>query len=129
MFRIEHLALWVRDLEKTRAFYIDYLGFESGEKYTNTSNSFSSYFLSHKDGPRLEIMTRPDISHTNGPRGMTLGLAHIAISVGSADAVNDLTEKLRANGVAIVGEPRNTGDGYYESVVLDPEGNRIEITI
>lgn len=129
MFRIEHLALWVRNLEKTRAFYTDYLGFKSGVKYTNKSNGFSSYFLTYKNGTRLELMTHAEIADSNGPRGKVLGLAHFAISVGSAEAVDKLTEKLRANGISIAGEPRTTGDGYYESVVLDPEGNRIEITI
>jgi len=60
------------------------------------------------------------------PRGLK---AHLAISVGSKEKVDELTEKLRADGYTVAGNPRLTGDGYYESVVFDPEGNRIEITV
>lgn len=96
--RIDHLAIWCRDLEKLRSFYEQYLGATAGARYHNKTKDFQSYF-------------------------------HFAISVGSKDVVDGLTTQLRTDGFAIVGEPRTTGDGYYESVVLDPEGNRIEITV
>lgn len=100
-----------------------------GEKYTNSEKRFTSYFLSFGDSPtRIELMHRPDIVEYNNKRGITQGLTHFAVSVGSKESVNSLTEKLRADKFIIQGEPRTTGDGYYESVVLDPEGNVIEIT-
>ncbi|MVM41503.1 glyoxalase [Spirosoma sp. HMF3257] len=128
---IEHLAIWVRDLEQMRNFYETYFGATANDKYTNSRKGFSSYFLSFPDnGPRLELMQMPGISEQSGdPLTQFMGLTHIAFSVGSETAVDGLTEQFRADGYTIVGEPRRTGDGYYESVVLDPEGNRIEITV
>ena len=76
----------------------------------------------------LKIMNRKDISGTTNTKGTSNGLTHLAISVGSIDKVDKLTELIRSSGFEIYGEPRTTGDGYYESVVLDPEGNHIEIT-
>ena len=125
--RIEHIALWVNDLEIMREFYCSFFQAESSEKYFNPDKEFSSYFLSFKEGSRLEIMNNPEIKTQRGP--ITSGWAHIAFSAGSKDGVDNLTERLRSDGYTIAGEPRITGDGYYESVILDPEGNRIEITI
>ncbi len=126
---IEHLAIWCRDLERMRAFYETYFGAKSNEKYSNPKNQFESYFLSFGQGPRLELMQMTGIpASQNDIYAQFLGLVHFAISVGSEDEVNQLTERLRADGYEVVGEPRRTGDGYYESVVLDPEQNRIEIT-
>lgn len=126
--KIEHLAVWAEDLELLRQFYMTYFSMSCGEKYLNTKRNFASYFLSFGDGKtRLEIMHIPDIE-SPASRGNLKGLAHFAISVGGKDAVNALTERLRADGYTIAGEPRTTGDGYYESAVLDPEGNYIEIT-
>lgn len=130
MIRIEHLAIWVKDLEKMKAFYEQYFGAVAGEKYINPHKRFSSYFLQFGEGCRLELMHRPDIpSNRNDVDAQHTGLIHFAISVGSEEAVDRLTERLRKDGYAVVGEPRRTGDGYYESVVLDPESNRIEITV
>lgn len=127
--RIEHLAIWTQNLDKVKDFYIKYFKMECGEKYRNSKNNFSSYFLSF-DGasPRIELMHRPDISTFLGDHSASLGLTHFAISVGDRDEVNKLTEQLRADGYNILSEPRETGDGYYESVVADCEGNRVEIT-
>lgn len=127
---IEHLALWVRDLETMRQFYENYFGVVANDKYVNTTKNFSFYFLTFPaGGARLEIMHRPEIPDTaNDPVAQFSGLIHFAVSVGSEAAVDTLTEQLRSAGYTIVGEPRRTGDGYYESVVLDPEQNRIEIT-
>ncbi len=129
--RIEHLALWVRDLESMRAFYETYFEATANEKYTNTTKGFSSYFLSFpQGGPRLEIMQMAGIpTSQNDAVAQFMGLVHFAISVGSEAQVNALTERLRADGFPVLGEPRRTGDGYYESVVFDPEQNRIEITV
>jgi lactoylglutathione lyase len=128
--KIEHLAIWTRDLEKMKAFYETYFQARANEKYTNQKKSFHSYFLSMGDGARLELMQMPGIPEsTNNIYDQFSGLIHFAISVGSKEEVDSITEKLRHDGYEVVGEPRTTGDGYYESVVLDPEGNRLEITI
>lgn len=127
---IEHIALWVRDLERMRTFYETYFGVISNEKYVNKTKGFTSYFLTFPNGgSRLEIMQMPGIPDTkNDALVQFMGLIHFAISVGSKEAVDTLTQRLRTENYAVVGEPRYTGDGYYESVILDPEGNRIEIT-
>ncbi|TYW04582.1 glyoxalase/bleomycin resistance/extradiol dioxygenase family protein [Listeria monocytogenes] len=124
--KIEHVALWTTNLEQMKQLYVTYFGVTANDLYENKTKGFTSYFLSFEDGARLEIMSRTDV--TGKTTGENLGWAHIAISTGTKEAVDELTEKLRQDGFAIAGEPRMTGDGYYESVVLDPEGNRIEIT-
>jgi lactoylglutathione lyase len=126
---IEHLALWVRDLEQMRAFYLKYFETTSGEKYLNAKTNFAAYFIYFgASKTRLELMTRPDIEPNDARRGFTMGVAHFAISVGGKDKVNELTERFRKDNYTIVSEPRTTGDGYYESVVSDPEGNYLEIS-
>lgn len=125
---IEHLAIWVRDLERMRQFYEIYFGAVSNQKYTNVTKQFSSYFLSFSSGCRLELMQMPGVPDSlNDPFHQFQGFIHMAISVESEASVDFLTERLRTDGYLIVGEPRRTGDGYYESVILDPEQNRIEI--
>ncbi len=127
--KIEHLAIWVDDLEKMRRFYLNYFNVESSDKYTNLKKGFTSYFLTFGEGKtRIEIMNRLDITNEPIKRGFMRGIAHFAISVGGIEAVNRLTERLRADNYIIESEPRTTGDGYYESVVLDPEGNYLEIS-
>ena len=128
--KIEHVAMWVRDLERIKSFYVNYFQATAGKKYFNPSKNFESYFLTFDDGCRLELMRKPDIrdQRSNTHEQLT-GLTHLAISVGSKDDVDRMTDLLRGDGMEIISEPRTTGDGYYESVVLDPEGNRIEITI
>jgi len=128
--KIEHLAIWVDDLETIRRFYITYFNVSSGEKYTNAKKGFTSYFLSFGDNKtRLELMHRDDIHDFYAKRGFAKGIAHFAISAGSKENVDQLTERLRADKYIIESEPRLTGDGFYESVVLDPEGNYVEITV
>jgi lactoylglutathione lyase len=124
--RIEHLAIWAKNMEVLRAFYMTYFGATSNERYHNPTKNFQSYFLSFGTGCRLELMQKPEIPE-NENLGEAIGITHFAFTVGGEASVNDLTERLRQDGYRIVGEPRWTGDGYYESVVLDPEGNRIEI--
>ena len=126
--KIEHIALWVKDLEKMKSFYMEYFNMTCGEKYENKNKGFSSYFLAFESGARIEIMYRPDINAQAGKNGVSYGLTHLAISVGSKEKVNKLTELIRNDGFEIVGEPRMTGDGFYESIISDPEGNHIEIT-
>lgn len=128
--KINHLAIWVTNLEKMKQFYENYFSASAGELYHNPRKKFHSYFLSFETDCRLELMHRPDISPIQEETIKEyLGLTHFAISVGSKEQVDTLTERLRSAGFQVVGEPRTTGDGYYESVVLDPEQNRIEITI
>lgn len=128
--RIEHVALWARDIETMRAFYLRYFEAKSNERYFNEKKQYQSYFLSFEGGARLELMQRPDIhelpSHVEETQ--FFGYAHLALSVGSEEKVDALTARLVADGFTRLDGPRRTGDGYYESVVLDPENNRIEIT-
>lgn len=128
--KIEHIAIWVTDLELMKSFYEKYFGGISNEKYNNPMKNFHSYFIKFNEGCRLELMHKPEIpKKIHEVIQEHLGLIHFAISVGSKEKVDSLTEQLRRDGYTIIGEPRTTGDGYYESVVFDPENNRIEITI
>ena len=127
---IDHIAIWVNNLEVMRSFYEKYFGATSNSKYHNPVKNFSSYFLSFDSGARLELMQKPEIpQNLNNTIDQYIGLNHFAISTGAKEYVDKLTETLRYDGYEVVGEPRTTGDGYYESVILDPESNRIEITI
>ncbi len=126
--KIEHIAIWTADLEGMRKFYLQFFDLQANDKYYNPTKKFSSYFLSFTDGARIELMHRPDVSEYVKESGSLLGLTHFAISVGSKEKVDLLTESIREAGYTIIGEPRTTGDGYYESVIADPEGNWIEIT-
>lgn len=125
--KIEHFALYVKDLEGARIFFEKYFCAKSGELYHNRTSGFKSYFLTFDSGARLEIMTRPEIQGDEKP-SLCTGYAHVAFSVGSKTAVNELTEKLKADGYKVASGPRTTGDGYYESCVVGIEGNLIEIT-
>ncbi len=126
--RIDHIAIWTRNLEGMRNFYIHYFDASSTEIYHNHSKEFMSYFLTFDGDCRLEIMEMPRIpSSKNDSVKQFIGIIHFAINVGSKEKVNRLTETLKKDGYKVVSEPRTTGDGYYESVVLDPDGNRVEI--
>ncbi len=125
--RIDHLALFVRDLEKIREFYETYFSAKSNARYYNPTTGLEIYFLSFPDGDtRLEIMSRPDLQDRT-MNDTECGYIHFAVSVGSREEVDLLTKRLSDDGYEINRFPRVTGDGYYESVVMDPEGNRIEI--
>ena len=125
--KIEHIALYVNDLEAARDFFVTFLGGKSNGGYHNPNTDFRSYFISFDDGARREIMTNPELSDPEKPLNRT-GYAHIAFSVGSREKVDELTERLRSAGYQVVSGPRTTGDGYYESCVVVIEGNQIEIT-
>ncbi len=127
--KIEHIAIWTNDIERMRDFYERYFGAVSNGKYSNPVKQFVSYFLTFSSGARLELIQRADIISTQGEADQqSLGYAHLAISVGSKNKVNELTTWLNNDGFILIDGPRTTGDGYYESVILDPDGNRIEIT-
>lgn len=125
--KIEHIGMWVKDLELMRDFYAKFFKAEANDLYHNQKTGFKSYFLSFESGARLEIMTREDITSPAG-EGEWFGYAHLAFSVGSNEDVDALNNQLNQAGFETINGPRTTGDGYYEAVVLDPEGNRIEIT-
>ncbi len=128
--RIEHLAFWADDLERLCQFYVRFFGAEIGVRYDNPAKGFASRFLRFGDGARLEVMTTTALEPArHQPGAQRMGLTHFAISLGSEAAVDELTSRLAAAGVPVLDGPRWTGDGYYESVVLDPEGNRVELTV
>lgn len=126
--RIEHVAMWTQDMERLAYFYKDYFGASVAEKYANVIKGFESQFLSFESGARLEIMRTTAFSPIGHDAGaQRIGLTHLAFAVGSERRVDELTDRLRQDGYRILDKPRRTGDGYYESVVLDPDGNRVEI--
>ncbi len=125
--KIEHIAIWAENIDSLCEFYTKYFNCNYGNKYKNTKRNFTSRFLTFKGGgARIEVMNIPDIEKPQ-IKGNLNGLAHIAISVGSREAVESITEKLRKDGFTILSEPRLSGDGYYESAFADPEGNYVEI--
>lgn len=127
--RIEHVAIWTADLERLRDFYERYFGAVSGLKYENPSQQFTSSFLSFPTGCRIELMRVPGLLPGREPtQEPAIGYAHLAVSVGSEQEVDSITARLRNDGFPVLDGPRRTGDGCYESVVLDPDGNRVEIT-
>lgn len=128
--KIEHIAIYTKDLERMKQFYITYFQGVSNQGYHNEKTGLCTYFVSFEGGARLELMTRPELYQKEIPNssGYITGYTHLAFSVGSRDAVDLLTDRLEQDGYPVVSRPRVTGDGYYESGVLDPDGNYIEIT-
>ena len=124
---IEHIAMYVSDLEKAREFFVEFFGAVSNEGYHNVKTGFRSCFLSFENGARLEIMNRPELQEAEKGLNRT-GYAHIAFRLGSKQAVDALSERLQQNGYPVVSGPRTTGDGYYESCIIGIEGNQIEVT-
>ena len=126
--RIEHIAMYVNDLEKIKDFFVKYFNATSNEGYHNKTTDFRSYFLSFENGARLEIMNKPQMMDDEKGLNRT-GFVHIAFSLGSKEAVDMLTEKMKNEGYHIISGPRTTGDGYYESCIIGIEGNQIELTV
>ena len=125
--KIEHIAMYVNELEAARDFFVTYLGGRYNDGYHNKNTDFRSYFISFADGARLELMTKPKMVDQEKSLNRT-GYAHIAFSVGSKERVDSLTAELKDAGFEVVSGPRTTGDGYYESCIVAIEGNQIEIT-
>lgn len=126
---IEHIAVWTEDIERLADFYARYFGALVGGPYRNPAKGFESRFLSFSSGSRLELMRSARLGLSpSEPGAERYGLTHLAISVGSEARVDELADMLRAAGHTILDGPRRTGDGYYEAVVLDPDGNRVEVT-
>lgn len=125
---IDHIAMYVKDLEKARDFFVKYLEGKSNDRYHNRTTDFRSYFITFEDGARLELMTRPELE--DGDQALLrAGYIHIAFRVGSKEKVDLLTERFKKDGFEVISDPRTTGDGYYESCIVGIEGNQIEITI
>lgn len=130
MARIEHVALWTEDIDRLARFYVQYLGATASPKYANPAKGFESCFLTFRGGPRLELMRTSVLSPLEYESGaQRMGLTHLAFSLGSESRVDELTATLREAGFGVEQGPRRTGDGYYESVILDPDGNRLELTL
>ncbi len=130
MVKIEHVAIWTKNLERLKEFYETYFQGKAGDKYVNAGKQFESYFLTFSCGARLELMQMPAIAESLADKNTQFtGYAHLAFSVGDKEQVDTLTAVLQKNAYQIVDGPRFTGDGYYESCVLDPDGNRVEITV
>ncbi|MCX7920528.1 MAG: VOC family protein [Clostridia bacterium] len=127
--RIEHIALWTKNLEQLKEFYIEFFGGKANEKYHNSKTEFESYFLTFDSGARLEIMRAPSLNSKVNEDAPFTGYVHMAFSTGSKEGVDTLTDKIRERGYKVISGPRQTGDGYYESCILDPDGNVVEITI
>ncbi|WP_203246492.1 VOC family protein [Sporosarcina beigongshangi] len=126
--KIEHIALYATDLDAMKKFYEVYFSAKSNDKYYNPKTGLETYFLTFDEGSRLELMTRPDMVFQEKPLFRT-GITHLAFSIGSKELVDQITQRLKNDGYEVISGPRTTGDGYYESCVLDPEGNQIEISI
>ena len=126
--KIEHVAMYVNDLEKARDFFVKYLGGTSNDGYHNTSTDFRSFFISFDDGARLEIMNKPEMDDPEKTLNRS-GYVHLAFSVGSREKVDELTARLKQDGYEVISGPRTTGDGYYESCIFGIEGNQIELTV
>ena len=124
---IEHIAMYVADLEKAKEFFVRYFNAVSNECYHNKATDFRSYFLSFNDGARLEIMNKPQLKNNEKALNST-GYSHIAFNLGNKTAVDELTKKLKDDGYNVISGPRTTGDGYYESCIVTIEGNLIELT-
>lgn len=126
--KIEHIAMYVNDLEAAKEFFVTYFNGKANKMYHNGKTGFRSYFISFDDGARLEIMNKPEMKNMEKDINRT-GLTHIAFSIGSKEEVDELTTILKAAGYEVISPPRTTGDGYYESCVVAIEGNQIEITV
>ncbi|WP_349671763.1 VOC family protein [Lacrimispora sp.] len=126
--KIEHVAMYVNDLEKTKEFFTNYFNGKSNDGYHNPKTGFCSYFLTFEDGCRLEIMNKPVMEDPQKTLTRT-GFIHIAFQAGTKENVDSLTIQLKQDGYEVISGPRTTGDGYYESCIIDLEGNQIEITI
>ncbi|MEC1262533.1 VOC family protein [Bacillus swezeyi] len=124
--KIEHIAIWTKQLEEMKDFYTHYFHGTASEKYINPKKQFESYFIQFQSGTRLELMRRPDLAPGEEPAE---GYAHMAFSLGSRQQVDDMTRRFEEEGFQVVGKPRVTGDGYYESVIRDPDGNLVELTV
>jgi lactoylglutathione lyase len=128
--QIDHIAIWTNDIERMKEFYERYFLAKTGSKYVNPAKRFVSYFLSFSSGTRLELMQKTGVQEIQRSIGeQSIGYAHLSFATGSEQRVNELTARLKRDAYLVLDGPRHTGDGYYESLIQDPDGNSIEITI
>lgn len=123
--KIEHIAIWVNNIDEMIDFYTHFFNGIAGNRYHNVLKGFESCFVSFEKGPRIELMKQKDVVSDQMP--VHTGYAHISFQLGSRSEVDTFIRNLLKNNVPVVDGPRVTGDGYYEAVILDPEKNRIEI--
>ena len=124
--KIAHIALWTRQLEQQARFWVSFFDGEINEKYCSQTNpGFESFFVKIGDNIAIELMTKPGLVALTADNNHT-GWVHLAIRVGGAENVDRLAKRADAQGI-LVSPPRTTGDGYYEAVIKDPDGNLIEI--
>jgi len=126
--KIEHIAMYVNDLEAAKEFFVKYLNGMANDGYHNKNTDFRSYFISFDDGARLELMNKPVMTDDKKSLART-GFIHVAFSVGSKEAVDSITAHMKDDGYEVISGPRTTGDGYYESCIIGVEENQIEITV
>jgi lactoylglutathione lyase len=128
--KIDHIAMWSDDLDRIKDYYVRHFNAQASGKYRNPQKQYEAVFLSFSSGARLEIMKQPGIKgHDAGAGMLHTGYAHLSFACGSEQGVDELTERIHKDGYQVINGPRHTGDGYYESVVLDPDGNLVEITV
>ncbi|MBP1039916.1 VOC family protein [Vagococcus sp. BWB3-3] len=123
--KVEHIGIWVKDIENMKAFYEKYFNAHSNDLYHNQKTGFKSYFLELEQGCRIELTTKQHLSNRISD---SLGYTHLAIAVGTKENVDQMTSTFIQDGFPLLNGPRTTGDGYYEAVIQDPEGNLIELT-
>ena len=127
--KIEHIAMYVNDLEAAKRFFTEYLGGTANDMYHNPNTDFRSYFIRFEDGARLELMNKPGMEEDEEKGRNRTGYIHVAFSLGSKEAVDALTKRMKADGYEVISGPRTTGDGYYESCIAVIENNQIELTV
>lgn len=121
--KIEHIGLWVKDLELMKAFYLKYFDASSSDFYHNPKTGFSSYFIYFSDGASLELQHKASLNARNNE---TFGFAHLAFKITDVD---EMVARVKKDGLPVLNGPRWTGDGHYEAVIADPEGNLLELTL
>ena len=124
--KIAHIALWTRQLEQQARFWVAFFDGEINEKYCSQTNpGFESFFVRIGDDIAIELMTKPGLTALTADNNHT-GWVHLAITAGGAESVGRLAKRAAEQDM-LVSAPRTTGDGYYEAVIKDPDGNLIEI--
>ncbi|SWT26579.1 Lactoylglutathione lyase [Klebsiella pneumoniae] len=124
--KIAHFALWTQQLDVQARFWVDFFAASINEKYLSQTNpGFASYFVTIDDEVVIELMTKPGLQQASADNNH-IGWAHLALSVGGAEQVDAIAQRAGAAGI-LISPPRTTGDGYYEAVIADPDGNLIEI--
>jgi lactoylglutathione lyase len=126
--QIEHIALATTDVERLCGFY-QQLGAMASPVFADPDTGLRSCVLDFC-GVRLELFERPGRHEGAVGDALAPGLMHIGFALGSADAVDELSRVIATAGHRVLERPHRTGElGRYESVVLDPDGNRLKLTV